>query len=94
LSAFEVFLRGRLALFGPYEDAMLASDRWMSHSMLSAPMNFDLLDPLKCVSATDDAYRAGHAPLASVEGYIRQIIGWRDYTWTGTSVRHSATATS
>jgi len=53
----------------------------MSHSMLSAPMNFDLLDPLKCVSATDDAYRAGHAPLASVEGYIRQIIGWRDYTW-------------
>jgi len=60
---------------------MLASDRWMSHSMLSAPMNFDLLDPLKCVSATDDAYRAGHAPLASVERYIRQIIGWRDYTW-------------
>jgi deoxyribodipyrimidine photolyase-related protein len=79
--AFDVFLRDRLAPFGPHEDAMLAGDPWMAHSMLSAPMNLGLLDPLECAYAAEDAYRAGDAPLNSVEGYIRQLIGWRDYIW-------------
>jgi deoxyribodipyrimidine photolyase-related protein len=80
-SALQVFLRDRLPHFGPHEDAMLSGDRFMAHSLLSAPMNLGLLDPLDCAYAAEDAYRAGHAPLNSVEGYIRQLIGWRDYVW-------------
>ncbi|TVS77863.1 cryptochrome/photolyase family protein [Mycobacterium helveticum] len=80
-AALRVFLRKRLAHFGPHEDAMLSGDRVMAHSLLSAPMNLGLLDPLDCAHAAEAAYRAGHAPLGSVEGYIRQLIGWRDYVW-------------
>jgi deoxyribodipyrimidine photolyase-related protein len=53
----------------------------MSHSLLSAPMNLGLLDPLEVVRAAENAYRSGKARLESVEGFIRQIIGWRDYVW-------------
>lgn len=60
---------------------MLAGDDWMAHSTLSAPMNLGLLDPLECVHRAEDAYRSGVAPLQSVEGYVRQLIGWRDYVW-------------
>jgi len=81
MAAFQVFLRDRLPDFGPHEDAMLSGDRFMAHSLLSAPMNLGLLDPLDCVYAAQDAYHAGRAPLGSVEGYIRQLIGWRDYVW-------------
>jgi len=81
LDAFEVFLRRRLPHFGPHEDAMLAADPWMAHSLLSAPMNLGLLDPRECAEAAEAEYRAGRAPLPSVEGYIRQLIGWRDYIW-------------
>ncbi len=81
LAALQVFLRDRLPLFGPYEDAMLSSDHAMAHSKLSAPMNLGLLDPLECAYAAEDEYRSGRAALNSVEGYIRQIIGWRDYVW-------------
>jgi deoxyribodipyrimidine photolyase-related protein len=81
LQALRSFVRDRLAAFGPYEDAMLARDDWMAHSTLSAPMNLGLLDPLECVHTAVDAYRAGDAPLQSVEGYVRQLIGWRDYVW-------------
>lgn len=80
-TALGVFVRDRLPHFGPHEDAMLSGDRFMAHSLLSAPMNLGLLDPLDCAYAAEDAYRAGNAPLASVEGYIRQLIGWRDYIW-------------
>jgi deoxyribodipyrimidine photolyase-related protein len=80
-AALAVFVRDRLPHFGPHEDAMLAGDRVMAHSLLSAPMNLGLLDPLECAHAAEDAYRAGRAPLAGVEGYIRQLIGWRDYVW-------------
>lgn len=79
--ALRHFLRDRLPHFGPHEDAMLAGDPWMAHSLLSAPMNLGLLDPLECAYAAEDAYRAGHVPLAGAEGYIRQLIGWRDYIW-------------
>ena len=71
------FLRHRLVDFGPYEDAVLAGDPWMAHSLLSVPLNLGLLDPL------DLARRAAEstAPIASREGFVRQIIGWRDYIW-------------
>jgi deoxyribodipyrimidine photolyase-related protein len=80
-AALQVFLRDRLPHFGPHEDAMLIDDRFMAHSLLSASMNLGLLDPLECAYAAEDAYRSGHAPLGGVEGYIRQLIGWRDYIW-------------
>lgn len=80
-SALQVFLRDRLPHFGPHEDVMLSGDRFMAHSLLSAPMNLGLLDPLACAYAAEDAYRAGAAALNSVEGYIRQLIGWREYIW-------------
>ncbi len=75
------FVSNRLPAFGPYEDAVLSGDAWMAHSLLSAPLNLGLLDPLEVVEAAEQAYRDGAAPLASVEGFIRQVIGWRDYVW-------------
>ena len=81
MAALEHFVRHRLPTFGPYEDAVLSGDRWMAHSLLSAPLNLGLLDPLEVVRAAEDAYAEGHAPIASVEGFVRQIIGWRDYIW-------------
>lgn len=81
VAALEHFVVDRLPTFGPYEDAMLAADWAMSHSLLSAPMNLGLLHPLECAERAEAAYRAGDAPLASVEGYVRQLVGWRDYVW-------------
>ncbi|WP_250035907.1 cryptochrome/photolyase family protein [Paractinoplanes maris] len=81
LARLRHFVTHRLPTFGPYEDAMLAGDPLMSHSMLSAAMNLGLLDPLEVVERAEQAYRDGDAPLASTEGFIRQIIGWRDFIW-------------
>ena len=81
LAALNDFIANRLDLFGPYEDAMDNRDWTMAHSMLSVPMNLGLLSPLEVVNAAVDAYRSGSARLASVEGFVRQIIGWRDYVW-------------
>jgi deoxyribodipyrimidine photolyase-related protein len=81
LAAFSHFVDRRLAAFGPFEDAMLADDPWMAHSLVSAPLNLGLLDPLELVQAVEGAYRAGDVPIASAEGFIRQVIGWRDYIW-------------
>ncbi len=75
------FLESRLGDFGTFEDAMLGGDWTMAHSLLSAPLNLGLLDPLEVVDAAVAEYDAGRAPLAGVEGFTRQIIGWRDYVW-------------
>ncbi len=81
-AALAHFVEHRLAEFGPTEDAMLAADPWMAHSALSPAMNLGLLHPLECAQAAEQAYRRGDAPLASVEGYVRQVIGWREYIWS------------
>lgn len=81
VAALDRFVDHRLPSFGRYEDAMLAADPWLSHSMLSAAMNLGLLDPREAVGRAEDAYRSGLAPIASVEGYVRQLMGWRDYVW-------------
>lgn len=81
LAALTDFISNRLDLFGPYEDAMDSRDWTMAHSMLSVPMNLGLLSPLEVVHAAVAAYESGAARLASVEGFVRQIIGWRDYVW-------------
>jgi deoxyribodipyrimidine photolyase-related protein len=75
------FIGSRLNDFGPFEDAMLGGDRTMAHSLLSAPPNLGLLDPLEVIETVVAEYRAGRAPLAGVEGFVRQIMGWRDYVW-------------
>jgi deoxyribodipyrimidine photolyase-related protein len=81
LAALEAFATSRLPTFGPWQDAMLAGDRTMSHSLLSAAINVGLLHPLEVCERAELAYRRGDAPLASVEGFIRQILGWREFVW-------------
>ncbi|MDP9400640.1 MAG: cryptochrome/photolyase family protein, partial [Actinomycetota bacterium] len=74
--ALASFVDDRLAAFGPWQDAM-TDERVFFHSLLSAPMNLGLLRPLEVVRAVE----AAPAPLQSKEGYIRQVIGWREYVW-------------
>lgn len=81
LAALRDFLDFRLADFGPYEDAMLADDPVLAHSMLSVPMNLGLLHPSEVVAAAVERYESGEVPLNSVEGFTRQILGWREYVW-------------
>ncbi len=81
LQVLRHFLAERLDAFGPYEDAMLSGDPWMAHSLLSAPLNLGLLDPMEVVHLAEQAYRDGQVRIASAEGFIRQVIGWRDYVW-------------
>ncbi|WP_035865452.1 cryptochrome/photolyase family protein [Cryptosporangium arvum] len=81
LARLRHFVEHRLAAFGPYEDAMLANDPLMAHSLLSAAINLGLLDPREVVERAERAYRSGAAPLAGVEGFTRQILGWRDFVW-------------
>lgn len=81
LRALDHFIEHQLPVFGPYEDAVYDAEWVLAHSMLSAPLNLGLLDPMEVVRRVEEAYRSGHAPLQSVEGFIRQVIGWRDYVW-------------
>jgi len=73
------FFAHALADFGPYEDAMLTGERHLWHSILSPYINAGLLDPLDLCRRAEAEYRAGRVPLQSAEGYVRQILGWREY---------------
>ena len=75
----DAFFANALPRFGDYEDAMLTGERHLWHSILSPYINSGLLDPLDLCRRAEAEYRAGRAPLNSVEGYVRQIIGWREY---------------
>ena len=84
--ALSDFIAKRLPDFGAYQDAMWRDEPYLYHARISAAMNLKLLDPRLVVVEVEDAYRRGHAPLPSVEGFIRQVIGWREYVrgvyWT------------
>lgn len=75
------FVQNILPDFGRFQDAMLGGERFMWHSLLAPAINLGLLPPMEAVRAAEAAYGNGSAPLASVEGFIRQIIGWREYVW-------------
>jgi deoxyribodipyrimidine photolyase-related protein len=77
--ALEDFLTHRLPEFGRYQDAMWTHEPWLFHSRLSAVMNVKLLDPREVLKGAEEAWREGRAELESVEGFIRQILGWREY---------------
>ena len=78
-AAFVHFLDTQLADYGDFQDAMRQNDDWLFHSVLSVYINIGLLDPLDLCRRAEAAYHAGLAKLNSVEGFIRQIIGWREY---------------
>jgi deoxyribodipyrimidine photolyase-related protein len=73
------FVRTALPDFGTYQDAMVTGQDWLYHSWLSPALNLGLLTPLQVAVAAADAYAAGDVPLNAAEGFIRQIIGWREY---------------
>ncbi len=75
----EDFIRHRLPQFGDWQDSMAADAPYLFHAVISAPLNLGLLDPLTICQKAEDAYRQGHAPLNAVEGFIRQILGWREF---------------
>jgi deoxyribodipyrimidine photolyase-related protein len=70
-----------LPRFGPHEDAMLSTSWHLAHTLLSPYLNIGLLSPAEVCDAVEAAYRAGDVPIASAEGFIRQVIGWREYVW-------------
>lgn len=78
-TARDHFFSQALPLFGDYQDAMLSGEAFLWHSLLSTYLNAGLLDPMDLCRRAEAEYLAGRAPLNAVEGYIRQIIGWREY---------------
>jgi len=77
--ALKDFVATRLPRFGPYEDALWTGRPWLYHSRLSSSMNLKILDPRAAARAAEEAWRKGNASLACAEGFIRQVIGWREY---------------
>ena len=78
-NAFDVFIDAALPKFGDYQDAMLEDQRFLYHAVISHYINAGLLDPLYVCQRIADEYTSGCVPLNAAEGFIRQIIGWREY---------------
>ena len=81
LSAFQDFLDHRLHFFGDYEDALTRRSHIVYHSKLSPYLNLGLLRPLELARVVEQAYHEGNVPINSAEGFIRQIIGWREFIY-------------
>ena len=79
LDALDDFIRRRLPHFGRYQDAIWLGEPWLYHSRLAAALNLHLLHPEEVLEAAEQALDADAAPLAAVEGFVRQILGWREY---------------
>jgi len=78
-AALVAFLTDALPAFGTWQDAMAAGQPWMWHGLISTSLNLGLLDPLDVCRRAETEYRAGRAPLNAVEGFVRQILGWREF---------------
>lgn len=79
LAALDDFLKNRLPFFGDHQDAMWTNQPWLYHSLIASSLNLHLLHPLEVIRGAEKEFREGNAPLAAVEGFIRQILGWREY---------------
>ena len=79
LEVLECFITERLPDFGTYQDAMISDEPFMYHAHIGAYLNIGLLTPLEVIQRVEHAYHAGQAPLNAAEGFIRQILGWREY---------------
>ena len=77
--ALDHFLRDALPLFGDWQDAMATGEPFLWHSLVSTSINLGLLDPLEVCRRAEAEWRAGRAPLNAVEGFVRQILGWREF---------------
>ncbi len=77
--ALEDFIAKRLPRFGRYQDAMASGEPYLYHSLLSSSLNLHLLNPRDAIDAALASYAAGEAPINAVEGFVRQIHGWREY---------------
>lgn len=86
LAALDDFITHGLPDFGDYQDAMMAGAPFLFHSLLAPALNIGLLNPRELCDAAEAAWRSGRAPLNAVEGFVRQILGWREYVrgvyWT------------
>jgi deoxyribodipyrimidine photolyase-related protein len=86
LVSLQRFINERLPRFGRYQDALWPGEPWLYHAHLAAALNLKLLNPREVVDAAVAAYHTGAVPLPSVEGFVRQILGWREYVrgiyWT------------
>ena len=80
-SAFGNFIAHRLEKFGTYEDAMTRRHNTLYHSVLSPYLNLGLLEPMPVIRAAERAFREDRAPINSVEGFVRQVLGWREFIY-------------
>ncbi len=79
LAVLEHFLTSCLSKFGPFQDAMVTQEDTMWHSLISPYLNLGLLTPIEVIKAVEEAYYDRDLPLNSIEGFIRQVLGWREY---------------
>ncbi len=79
LAVLDYFVSDRLKTFGPYQDAMVTGESTMWHALLSPYLNIGLLQPMEVIAAVEQAYEENDLPLNCVEGFIRQVMGWREY---------------
>ncbi|MGB3293685.1 MAG: cryptochrome/photolyase family protein, partial [Phormidesmis sp.] len=79
LAVLDYFVSDRLQTFGPYQDAMVTGESTMWHALLSPYLNIGLLQPREVIAAVEQAYEERDLPLNCVEGFIRQVMGWREY---------------
>ena len=81
LQVLDWFIQHRLSDFGTYQDAMITGEQTMWHALISPYLNIGLLQPLEVIQAAEAAYKQHQLPLNSVEGFIRQVLGWREYMY-------------
>jgi len=79
LKVLNHFIENKLSVFGDYQDTMIEGEPYINHSLISFYLNCGLLLPMECVEAAQQAYFDKKAPLNCVEGFIRQILGWREF---------------